>query len=419
MDPPMVAIAPFRALRYNLDLIGEFDRVLAPPYDVISADEQARLYAASPYNVIRLIYGKASSADTPSDNRYTRARQTLDEWRAGRILQRDTTPAIYLYEHAFPWQGRTLRRLGFVALLQFNGSGADGVLRHEATLEQPKADRAKLLEAVRANLSPIFCVYDEPTGALFALLERARDDQSPLASGGVGEEQVRIWAVAQPDLIRELQRLLASRSILIADGHHRFEVALSKRAWCSGVMSYFSWLGDPAVLMRPIHRVVQLEPDARHTWPAHLQQVCSLTPTASLEQLTAWLSAAEGPGRFGYYEAGRWYQARVTDAPLTRWLLHPTVPTSVARLDVTILHELILTGFVGTITSTDQSIRYTPEPLHAAAMVDGRVGDCAWLLRPLVLGEVFTIASQGFLMPQKSTYFCPKLLSGLFINPFD
>jgi len=315
----MVAIAPFRALRYNPNLVRSLSLVVAPPYDVISPEEQNRLYDASPFNVVRLIYGKQDPADSPTDNRYTRAKQAFDHWCNTRVLVRDETPAIYLYEHTFHWQGTPRRRLGFVALLEFAGSVPDQVFCHEATFEEPKRDRARLLDAVRANLSPIFCLYRDPNSTIHAFLKQLSQNRSPLATvhlpappfwGGPKEdmtakragrdEEVRMWSITDPDLIRELQHAVEPVSVLVADGHHRFEVALSRRHLCQAVMSYFSWLEDPAVMALPIHRVVQVTQEAKAAWPSRLQALCTLTPVASLDSLIQWLVKTEGHGQFGY-----------------------------------------------------------------------------------------------------------------------
>jgi uncharacterized protein (DUF1015 family) len=415
----MVAIAPFRALRYNPDLVDDLSLVVAPPYDVISPAEQDRLYEASPHNIVRLILGRQFPDDSQTDNRYTRAKQTFDDWRARRVLVRDELPALYLYEHVFAYEGRSLRRLGFVALLQFDGSVPERVLLHEATFAQPKADRARLLDAVEANLSPIFCIYDDRGGQIHELLNHASQAQAPLAEVRKPDESVRTWAVTEPDLVRRIQQQADPMKVLIADGHHRFEVALSRRHRFGAVMSYFSWLEDPAVLMRPIHRVVRLPDAARAAWRSRLDELVRLTPAPSAEHLGRWLTGEEGQGRFGYYEQGRLYQARLHEEVLAKWLLYPSVPLGMASLDVSLLHNVALPQLMGDQSREAKFIHYTADLSQAIAMVDAQQGDCAWLLRAIPVAQVFALAAQGFSLPQKSTYFHPKLLSGLFINPLD
>lgn len=426
----MVAIAPFRALRYNLDLTGDLSRVIAPPYDVIAPEEQERLYAVSPHNIVRLILGKQFPEDTRRSNRYTRAQATFEEWRTAGILARDDAPAIYLYEHRFAWEGQPLCRLGCVALLRFEGSVPEQVLRHEATFEEPKADRTRLIEAVPANLSPIFFVYDDPAGQIHGLLAQASRERAPLASVHLAQDEaVRIWAIQESEAIQRLTQGFAPVKVLIADGHHRFAVAWSKRERFGAVMGYFSWMEDPAVRVRPIHRVIRGSSDEQAGWAGRLKELCRLKPVGSLEQLTGWLAGRDSEGQFGCYLDGRFYQASLQEGLLADWLLHPTVPLPLAGLDVTMLHEFLIPRLLespgtgrstaGHATSANPSCHYTPHPSEAIAMVEALQGACAFLLRPIPLPQVFALAAQGLTLPQKTTYFYPKLLSGLFINPFD
>ena len=409
----MVAIAPFRALRYNADLVGSLSRVIAPPYDVISPREQDELYDASAYNVVRLIYGKQFPDDTEYANRYTRATATFEEWCRRRILVRDEAPALYLVEHAFAWQGQAFRRLGFIALLEFHGSVPEQVLRHEATFEAPKTDRSRLLEAVRANLSPVFCIAPDPQQRVYPLLKQVSQDQRPLATAHFRDEQIRLWAITDPERIQIVKEQLAGASVLIADGHHRFEAACSRRHLCGAVMSYFALLEDPALMIRPIHRVVHITPEAKDAWRMRLETLCTLEPAPSLEHVTRWLATGEGHGRFGYSEQGRCSTVTLREDVLATWLLRASVPLALAGLDVTMLHEVML-GPPG----ANHLCRYTPDPAQAVEMAQ-QEGDCAWLLRAIPLPQVFALAAQGFTLPQKSTYFYPKVLSGLCINPFD
>lgn len=413
----MVALAPFRALRYNPRLVGDLSAVVAPPYDVISPQQQDQLYQCSPYNVVRLILGKESPADSPSDNRYTRAKQTFEEWRASGVLVRDETPALYCCEHTFRWQGRSCRRLGLLALLEFEGSVPDGVLVHEQTFEAPKADRARLMEAVQAHLSPIFCIAPDPERQTAAFLERIMQHQPPAAAARFHDDQVRLWVVGDPEAVRTVRQRMATLQVLIADGHHRFAVALSKRHLCGGVLTYLSWANDPGLLMHPIHRVVRIPSGAQARWQSQLRTLCTLTPAPSLEPLTRWLASGTAQGRFGYYESGRWYQAQVQEPALAQWLMHPSVPLALAGLEVSLLHHLLLPALVG--GGTPPSIRYTPQPAEALALIQQGEGDCAFLVRPIPLEQVFALAAQGFTLPQKTTYFSPKVPSGLVINPFD
>jgi uncharacterized protein (DUF1015 family) len=415
----MVAIAPFRALRYNLERAGDLSVVVAPPYDVISPEQQAQLYAASPYNIVRLILGRRAPADTETDNWYTRAKRDFQAWQQARVLVRDEAPAVYLYEHAFDWEGQRLRRLGCVARLSLDDASVAQVLAHESTFEGPKADRARLLDMMEANLSPIFCVVPDPQQQAQTLMRGWADAQPPLAAARVEGDQVRLWAVTDAAAIGRLQRLMAPASLLIADGHHRFAVAFAKRARFGTVMIYVSCLEDPAVRVRPIHRVVRLSALAQTEWVTRLGGLCDLTPASSQAVLTRWLESHDAQGRFGCYIGGGWYQVQVREEVLANALLRPTVAPPLAGLDVTLLHQVLLPRLQGGAAANGLECAYTPDASQAAAMVDRREGDCAWLLRGLPMAQLWALARQGVRLPQKTTYFYPKLLSGLFINPLE
>ena len=418
----MVAIAPFRALRYNLKAIDDLSHVVAPPYDVISPEQQAQLYAASPYNMVRLILGVRTPADTDTDNWYTHARRDFDAWQHAKVLVRDAAPALYLYEHAFDWQGQRLRRLGVVARLSLEEASVKQVLAHESTFDGPKADRAKLLDAIEANLSPIFCLASDPQHQIQTLIRRWADAQPPLATARVPvtpSEEARIWAITDPAVIADLQRLMAETLLLIADGHHRFAVALANRARFGAVMVYISCLEDPAVRVRPIHRVVHLPSLAPQEWVSRLAVLCEFSPAPSPSVLTQWLDSQQEPGRFGCYVNGRCYQVRLREEVLANALLRPTVAPALAGLDVTLLHHVLLPHMQTGVATNGLACVYTPDASQAMACVDRKEGECAWLLRGLPMTQGLAIARQRVMLPQKTTYFYPKLLSGLFINPLD
>ena len=411
----MVAIRPFCALRYDASVVGDLSRVIAPPYDVIAPQEQEQLYAASPYNVVRLILGKESPGDTASENRYTRAQQDFAAWRRDGILRADPAPALYLIEHTFDEEGIARSRFGLIALLDLSGPLERRVYRHEATLEAPKADRAKLLEAVPANLEPIFCVYPDSGGTTQAFLRQLATGLAPVARATIHGEQVRVWALTDSTMIEAVAQALAPAAVLIADGHHRFEVAWAHWARYGALMSYFVSMAEPALRVRPIHRVIQQPPA-----PAgeSLRSLCVMEPAPDLPSLRRWLQDADPPAdgsrrseaRFGYYDGRGLYQAQVRPERLARWLMAPTVPLPLATLEVSVLHGLLLPGH--------GRVNYTPDASQALAAVDRGEGSAAWLLRGISLDHVYALAAQGLALPPKSTYFYPKVPSGLAINPF-
>ena len=414
----MVAVAPFRALRYRLEAVGELSHVVAPPYDVIGPEEQERLYAASPYNVVRLILGKQSSADTEQDNRYSRARRDYEAWRRDTILAQDASPSFSLIEHLFTWQGLTQRRLGFLGLLELDDAsragpapgGVAGVLRHEETLGAPKADRKQLLEAVPANLSPIFCVYPDPQGGLQAQLTAWAARGTPKSTARRGDETVRVWVLTDPAAIRAIQEHLAKVAVLIADGHHRYEVASANRERYGAVMTYFVSMADPGLRVQPIHRLVQPPAPAD---VAHLDSMASATPAQDLDTLLAWLNA-EHQGRFGCAVGQSLYQVEIRPERRAQWLRQAPEPAPLATLDVSMLHGLIFPA----LGIQPGQLSYTADAVEAASAAAGGRAAMAWLMRGLPVEQVYDVAAHGVTLPPKSTYFYPKVWSGLAFNPF-
>lgn len=404
----MAAIRPFRALRYDVRRSGDLSTVLSPPYDVIEPDEQERLYQASPHNVVRLILGTQQPTDTASDNRYTRAANDFDAWQQAGVLRRDPVPALYLVEHEFEAGGARHTRLGFLALLEFTEPVERSVLRHEKTLSAPKEDRTRLLEAVPANLEPIFCVYPDEDGAVQALLkDRARTN--PDAEGTLDGQRIKLWMITEPEIIGRIAGAMAPSAMLIADGHHRFEVAYARRGKFNALMAYFASMADPALVIRPIHRVVA---SGRRLEPEALSGFCTVEPAADLAGITGWLANEREFGRFGWSDGRAFYRLTVRPERLSRWLDAPTVPKPLARLDVSLLHGLLLPG----LGVSGAAIRYTAEAERALRELEG-VGSL-WLLRGIPLADVYVIAAQGLTLQPKSTYFYPKVPSGLTINLF-
>ncbi|MBI4343947.1 MAG: DUF1015 domain-containing protein [Candidatus Omnitrophica bacterium] len=402
----MVAIAPFRALRYDPAMVESLEKVIAPPYDVIDEAEQARLYDASPYNIVRLILGRQHPADTEQENRYTRARRDFEAWRRGGALQLEAREALYVIEHAFTRDGRRHARLGFLALLELGEETPRHILRHEATLAAPKADRTKLLEALPANLSPVFCVYPDEGGALQSRLA-GLTAQPPSGVAALHGEPIRLWTVTAADVIEAVKRQLAGTAVLIADGHHRFEVAYAHRQRYPRVMCYFVSMADPGLVMRAIHRVVRpLQPAEA----AALQELCAAEPARDLKELLGWLSQDAAPGCFGRVDGGRCEKVRVRPQRLAAW--QAQADEALRRLDVGILHRLLLPG----VGVSPPEVQYAAEAPQAVEMARKGQGS-AWLLRPIPVRQVYELAAAGVTLPPKSTFFYPKVPSGLAINP--
>ena len=412
----MAAIRPFQARRYNPQLVGDLSRVIAPPYDVIDVEEQEQLYRASPYNIVRLILGKPYPNDTKEENRYTRAERDFAAWRDSRILQPDSRPAVYLLQHAFrDTDGLTRIRLGFIALLQFSEAIEQTAYRHEATLAAPKEDRTRLLQAIPANLEPIFCIYPDDGGKLQTILRTLITQAAPAASARLHDQTIRLWTVPATDVIQTIASHLAGVNVLIADGHHRFEVAYANRKRYNAVMSYFVSMAEPSLVVRPIHRLVLKTDQAARS---KLEELCVIEPVDDSAAVLRWLHEEGGEGRFGFRDHQRLYRVSVRPEPLARWLMAPTVPLPLATLDVSILHGLILPHLGLSEASNGTMVRYTADAAEAMETVSVGEAQSAWLLRGIPLTQVYALASAQLSLPPKSTFFYPKVPSGLTVNPF-
>jgi uncharacterized protein (DUF1015 family) len=306
--------------------------------------------------------------------------------------------------------------LGFIALLELQDGVERQVYRHEATLAAPKEDRARLLDAVPANLSPIFGVYPDEQGTIQKLLMQCSVNSAspPIAQGMLHGERIWLWAVTQPRGIEPIVEHLKHVGLLIADGHHRFEVAYSRRRQYGMLMAYFVSMKDPALIVRPIHRVVhQPVPMER------LRQWCAVEPAgdaASLTSLVQWLGLREASeqGYFAYWDGRQLYRVSVRPDRLAQWLIAPSVPRPIAALEVSLLHQLLLPQLYD---PTTPALHYTADASSAVQTVNGVTNASAWLLRAIPLPQVYALAAQGLTLPPKSTYFYPKVPSGLVLNP--
>ena len=441
----MAEIRPFRGLRYQLSHVRDLATVISPPYDVISPQEQRGLYARSPYNVVRLEFGVERPSDSDTDNRYTRAAADLRRWAAEGILVYDERPALYVYDQEFRHRGALYRRRCLLARVRLEEWAAGVVRPHENTMARPKEDRLNLLRATRANLSPVLALYRDQDRRIAQALDEALADKAPAAVAELGDDRHTLWAIDDEAALAPLTGLFESQPLYVADGHHRYETALNYRkerrearpAWTGDEPENFALLGltadeDPGLLVLPIHRLVQLPPLeedplqllARY---AAVERVDGATgePDAALERLLSVMAErGRSASAFGLSLPGddRLFLVTVDDAAGLVHRLCPDCPTEWRNLDVAVLHFALL-GMV---------LRINPDPIEEGGSVatvddareacqavrDGRYS-AAFLLNPVPVAQVLAIADAGRRMPRKSTFFHPKLATGLVINTLD
>ncbi len=424
----MPEIKAFRAWRYNKKKTGRLESVLAPPYDVISKKEQGRLYRKSPYNVVRLILGKERPVDGAADNKYTRAARLLSRWKAEQVLTQDQRPSLYIYRQDYKEDGRSQSRYGFVAAMKLDDRA---VLRHENTLASPKKDRMALLKQVRANLSPIFGLFEDRPAAAQKLLVSAAN-MAPAVDVTLDGVRHRLYVESRPERIQKLIAVLRTKPMLIADGHHRFEVACQFKDWMQSrfplakdeswhyVMTYFSDCLHNPFKIYPTHRLVRVPKKGADVWKA-LQKRGRLEKAgglgAVLRRLAAYrVDTREKAYNFGVYSKkegffiftlAREYATRVRQNP-------------VDRLDVAVLHQMVVEPCFG-IRAIEKSaaIDFTRDAEEACQKIKSGEFDMALFLRPTSLNEMILASKKGLKMPQKSTYFYPKLLSGTAFHSFS
>ncbi|HUB06884.1 MAG TPA: DUF1015 domain-containing protein [Myxococcales bacterium] len=441
----MLEIAPLRALRYTDT--AHLSRLIAPPYDVISPEQRERLAALDPHNVVELILPKERAGDGPADNKYVRAGRAFRQWIAEGVLHADPEPGLYALHQRFEWGGRAHVRKGFLARLRLRPFSDGVVLPHERTLSGPKADRLEIFKQTRANLSPIFSLYPDDRGEVDALLQAAVDrpaDATATSDDGHGPIEHRLWRVsgAAVDRVREA---MAPRRAYIADGHHRYETALNYAKWIDEqgradpkaphhfVLSFFCGMADPGLLILPTHRLLhslagfeaaKLLGDAARWFTVERLPGDPRTP-AGLAQALAKLaeSGKAHPSFLAISEKG----ARAdllslrADGPLGEVAELPARP-ELRSLDVTVLHALLLQHVLHLSPQSQErqeNLRYVKDAAEGVAAVASGSAQLAFLLNPTLMHQVREVAEAGEVMPQKSTFFYPKLPSGLVFNPLE
>ena len=418
----MADVQPLRALHYDLGRVGGLDAVAAPPYDVIDAVQRAALVARSPYNAV--------AVDLPQGDGdpYAHAAALLARWRDEGVVVRDTEPALWALaqEYTGP-DGRRRTRRGVFARVRVEDYGPGRIRPHERTHPGPKEDRLRLTRATRANLSPIFSLYDDPEGAAWGALA---PHASARAWGEVTDDEGtvhRLWRVGDPAAVAAVRDALAGRELLIADGHHRYETArvfAAERGAPAGadhVLMCLVALQDPGLTVFPTHRLVSGLDDGRR---AALQDALERDWSAEdvdPPRLEAALAAGSGV-RVGHYARGTGARLLTLRDPAPADAALPGRAEPYRRLDTAVLEALVLQGALG-MTDEDIShfrgLGYARTAREALARVDAGEADAAFLMAPTPVAQVRAVAAAGESMPPKSTYFFPKVLTGMVFNPLD
>jgi uncharacterized protein (DUF1015 family) len=417
----MADVEALRALHYAIPEAGPLGDLVSPPYDVIDADARAELAALSPYNVVNI--------DLPiGDDPYAHAAELFAAWQAEGVVVRDDEPALWAHEQHYTGpDGLARTRRGFFARVRVEEYGAGRIRPHERTHPGPKEDRLRLTRATKANLSPIFSLYSDPAGAAWTALEPATHD-SPWGEVTDPDGTVhRLWRVHDPTAIAGAEAALAGVELLIADGHHRYETARVYAEEIGGegehryVLMCLVALEDPGLTVFPTHRLVRgLDVERWSALDAAVARDFTATPVSREEIAPA---PGSGPLELGYIDVRTREPRRlvlrdqaIADAAL------PDAQPPYRRLDTGVLEELLLKRALG-LTDDDIShlndFGYARDADQALALIDAGEYDAAFLLRATPVEQVREVAASGENMPPKSTYFFPKLLTGLLFNPLS
>jgi len=434
----MAEIIPFKALRYDPDQV-KLEDVLTQPYDKITPEMQSKYYERSAHNLVRIILGKAGETDTDAFNVYTRAAEYLHDWRSSGILKQDPEPGIYAYSQTFtvPGTRELAERRGLIALGRLHDYADGVVFRHEQTLAKPRADRLNLLRATRAHFGQIFMLYSDPQDEIEALLKKKAEDDPDTSLLDEYETLHRVWRIHDPALIQAVQQRMRDKKLLIADGHHRYETALAYRnerraesgssnpdAPYEFVMMTLIPMESRGLVILPTHRIVHGLPTFDRE--RMLEAAGQFFDIDRIDLRTESRSATTLLGQAG--ENGTAFVAVTRQGPyLMRAKKNAVqdalgqVPSLQRELDVVQLHRIMLERVLGISEEAvlnQENVRYERDAFEAISWV--RQGaNVAFLMNPAKIDQVRDIAFGGEVLPQKSTDFYPKLLSGLAIYALE
>lgn len=425
---------PFKGLFYNPGKVGDLGDVATLPYDIISESKRERYYAASEFNYVRIILGKDEPGDNDNKNRYTRAAGYLSKWLSDGVLVEDEKPGFYVYEQEYDVEGVRKRQVGVIALVKLEPFERGIVLPHEQIYEKPMLDRYSLLKETRASLESIIGLYADPqheTSKVLGSVMRGKPRIDLAHDDGVRN---RIWPVYDQKTQDFLAGFMRERKVIIADGHHRYTTALKylsedggdrKRAYI--MMLLYSMEEDLTIM--PTHRALSSVPSYdRAKALKKLNEYFNvkeypMNPGGELDRMRLMfegLASRKGKHAFGMYAGGgRFYLMALKDSDMIAELVDNTKSREWNELDVTILHSLVIEYILDVRRDDIERIRYVKDRLKAVELVDSGGCDLAFFLNPTKLSQVKVIAEAGEKMPQKSSYFYPKPLSGLVAFRFQ
>ncbi len=438
----MAKVVPFKGLRYNIEKVNDLAKVTAPPYDIISADEKQELYNMDEYNIIRVDYGMTFENDNDAENCYTRSAVYLEKWMKEKVLQYEEKPALYIYEQVFSLAGvdpsHSLK--GIIGLVQLEEFDKNIILPHEETLSRAKTDRLNLMKTTKANMSQIYSLYMDEENEIAMAIDSMSDCEPTFSF--ITHENItqNIWVITDEEEITRLTQMFKNKQLFIADGHHRYETALNYRDMrrsetdADGDMPYdyammmLVSMSNSGLFVFPTHRLIKdldsfdemlivgLLTEEFHVSKIHFTE--GNYASIIMERLANTVDET----LFGLYTGKDYYYLlRLKDDNTISYVVTDK-SDAYKNLDVTILHKLILEKHMSIDEENmrnQKNLEYTRDEQEAVAAVKRGDYNCVFLMNPTKVSEIRDIANVKEKMPQKSTYFWPKLVTGIVMNKFE
>ncbi len=424
----MPEIIPLKGMLYSPELLKNASDLICPPYDIISSAFQQQLYGLSPFNAIRL--------ELPLEaDPYSAAAERLGEWLQTGELLSDPVPAIYPYFQTFEdTEGVSHTRCGFFAAMRLHDFSEKKVLPHEKTLSGPKADRLNLFRKTKANISGIFGLYADETKVVDCLMKAFAESHEPIVDALFQGVSNRMWRITEPELVGQFQHSLLDRAVYIADGHHRYDTGVNYRNERAAanpshtgnepynfILTYLANIHDEGLLIFPIHRLVHsLEGFDAALLQSRLEEFFTVTELADRAGLKAFLEGEASNYAYGVVAPGIILGISLKTDP--KPLLDAARPEALQRLGLVLLHDLVLGRLLGISQESmakQSNLLYVHDDREVFEAVDSGRVQVGFVVKPTTVEQVLAVSETGEVMPQKSTFFYPKLMTGMLFNPLD
>ena len=425
----MAEISPFQGIRFNKSKVGDLAQVICPPYDVISPEEQKAYHERSEYNIIRMEAGLEYEDDTPVSNRYTRARDIMDQWLKDGVFDIDTAETYYIYEQCFTYRDTRKRRMALIAFVMLEPWENKVILPHERTAMGVKTERLELMRTCRADISPIFGLYDDPGNRVGKFMQPKMLPSKQLVDITLGDETHKVWKANEPEFVQRVSHFMSPKPIYIADGHHRYETALAyrdeRRQMSPSHSNYDAFnfvmmalvpFTDPGLIMLPIHRLVKgISSDVLAGLPERLAEYFDITesPLDKMEMDESKVTAIRIVG----LKEGVVLNLRVKRDISLKDLM-PGHSSAYQRLDVSAVETIIMEKLLDSPFQRGD-VMYSADIKESLGLVNKGQYQFAVLVSPMPVAAIKSIADAQDRMPRKSTYFHPKLPTGLVLGRLD